>query len=211
MLYWECKRRVELIYHFRTLAFTYFQNIQYPGWTVGRDVPPTMNQQAQSARAEMNLRLTEVELAVDSMGISRTVKWTPPPLIGGYIQYVDLVGNIFDLWRFEIPHTMVFDALDRAIGEGQRREKKLFRSLFNPFYWAGLLIVAVLRLPFRLLGAAGFNAAKAEQSLFGKLVKLSVGLTLGLAAIIPAVAALIDHPNMVKVLREALAKAWHHL
>jgi hypothetical protein len=48
--------------------------------------------------------------------------------------------------------------------------------------------VEFLRLPFRVLGAAGFDASKAEGSIWGKVVKV----VLFLATVIPAVGIVVD-------------------
>jgi hypothetical protein len=66
---------------------------------------------------------------------------------------------------------------------------RLLHNSFNPLYWLGLLIVWFLRLPFRLLGAAGFDAGKAEYSLWGKIFKVG----LGLASFTAAVVVVADH------------------
>jgi len=143
-----------------------------------------MNDASQKARHEINQLLTDVAGSLDLMGVSRFVVWTPPPIIGGYIQNVDLIGNIFGLTAFDIPSQAVFDCIDRAIGAYEKECRRLKHKSFNPFYWVGLLIVWVLRLPFKLLGAAGFNAAKAENSFGGKLAKVIIGLVTFTAAVV---------------------------
>ena len=106
--------------------------------------------------------------------------------------------DMFQLWRFEILPSVVFDQTDRAIGAYQRECQRLHRKIFNPLYWLGLLISGILHLPFRLLGAAGFDAARAEKSLAGKLLKLAVATVLFFATVIPAVFVLSDHWDQVK-------------
>jgi hypothetical protein len=55
-------------------------------------------------------------------------------------------------------------------------------------------IAWVLRLPFKLIGAAGFDAGKIEQSVFGRLLKLAFGL----ASFIAAVVVIADHWDMIR-------------
>jgi hypothetical protein len=196
MLYWECKRRMELLRRFRVLAFDYFGNIQRSSWMAG-GAPPTMNDTAQKARHEMNHAMEDIVLSFDLLGIVHGVTWTPPPAVGGYVQHVDLIANIFDLYAFSIPPQMVFDCTDRAVGAYERECRKLLRSSFNPLYWLGISIVWILRLPFNFLGAAGFNALKLEESFLGKSLKALWGLALGLAAFVPAILETHDHWSSV--------------
>jgi hypothetical protein len=198
MLFWESRRRLQGLIRFHALAEEYFQNVQYAGWMAGRDIPPSENAKAQKARQEINRMLDDLALSFALLGIDPSLTWTPPPMMGGYVQHIDVIMNLFGLWRFEISPAIVFDNTERAIGAYERECRKLRRKLFNPVYWLGLLIVGVLRLPFKLLGAAGFNAARVENSLFGKLTKVCVGTVLFFAAVIPAVLEVADHWQSVK-------------
>ncbi len=210
MLYWECKRRLELLRRFRVLVFDYFENIKYVGPMLGIQ-PPSMNDKAQSARHEINLAMEDVVLSFDLLGITHGVRWTPPPAVGGYIQNVDLIVNIFDLNGFMIPPQMVFDCTDRAVGAYERECRKLLSKSLNPLYWLGMLIAWVLRLPFKLLGAAGFNAPKVEESFFGKALKLLLGLALGLAAFIAAILEIHDHWSIVLQFLHTSVSTLHQL
>jgi hypothetical protein len=199
MLYWECKRRLELLRRFRVLTSTYFENIQFPSWS--RE--PILDDESQKARHEINLIMNDLELSFNLLGIEHHVLHQPPPHQGGLVQTVNLVLNMFVLWQFQLDPRYVFDCTDRAIGAYENKCRRLFRSSFNPFYWLGLLLVEFLRLPFRVLGAAGFNASKAEGSLWGKLAKV----VFFLATVIPAVFAIIDHwSGVVGFLHTCVAK-----
>jgi len=154
---------------------------------------PAMNEKAMKARHQMNLIMQDLMLSFDLMGVAHVVIWTPPPAVGGYIQHVDVIGNIFDLSGFKIPSQKVFDCTDSAIGAYERERQRLLHRSFNPLYWLGMLVSWSLRLPFRLLGAAGFDAEGVEDSLLGKLVKLA----LGLAAFIAAIVNIADHWAMI--------------
>lgn len=175
MLFWECRRRLEQLVEFRKVAYDYFSNIRYADW-MARGCPPTMNETSQRARNQINLMMHDVADCFDLMGVPHSITYTPPPIIGGYVRSIDLIGNIFDLWQFEIQSSHLFDCTDRAIGAYQREGLNLRRKLFNPFYWLGLLLVWFLRLPFKFLTAAGFNGQKLEGSLTGKIVKVVLGL-----------------------------------
>jgi hypothetical protein len=211
MLYWECKRRLATLQQFRILAFDYFQNVRYLSRQHALRGQASMNDKAQKARHEMNQLLNDVVLSVDLLGVAHVIRWTPPPMIGGYIQNVDIFGNIFGLSAFEIPSQSVFDCLDRAIGAYERHCHWLLRQCFNPLYWAAMLFAWLLRLPFKLVGAAGFNATKAEESELGKALKLIWGLALGVAAFIPAVLETADHWSKVQSFLDKCSAALHRL
>jgi hypothetical protein len=166
-----------------------------------------MNDKSQKARHAMNQMMEDVVLSFDLLGIVHYVRYTPPPMIGGYIQNVDVLANVFDLSGFEIPAQTVFDCTDRAIGAYEANCQKLRRQSFNPLYWLGLLIVWVLHLPFKLLGAAGFDAHKAENSLLGKLSKLALGIVTFAAAVIEVA----DHWTLVRSFIHACIVALHRL
>ena len=55
-------------------------------------------------------------------------------------------------------------------------------KLFNPFYWLGWVLTWIAEVPFRILGSAGFDAAKIEGSLWGKIVKATIQFIAVLAA-----------------------------
>jgi hypothetical protein len=193
MLYWECKRRLALLRRFRVLAFDYFENIKYAHWSSG-GAPPSMNDKAQKARHEMNQLMGDAVLSFDLLRIPHVVFYQPPLMASGYAQNLDVIVNAFDLYSFQIPSHRFFDCIDMAIGAYERECQKLRRQSFNPLYWLELLIVGFLRLPFRLLGAAGFDARKAENSLLGKLSKVALGVVTFAAAVIEVA----DHWDLVR-------------
>jgi hypothetical protein len=206
MLYWECERRLDLLRQFRALVFDYFQNIEYPGWA-SAGTPPRMNDISQKARNQINYLLEDAERSFDILGISRVMVYTPPPRVGGYAQRVNLIANMFSLWQLQIGPEYVLDLTDKAIGTYERECQRLLRKSFNPFYWAALPIAWLLRLPFKLIGAVGFDATKAEQSRVGKLVKLVVAV----AAFVVSIVTIADHWGMVWGFVHKCAVALHHL
>jgi len=93
---------------------------------------------------------------------------------------VNAVTNMFQLRQLRIPRQLVVDSLDRSIGEYERKQRHLFRQLFNPLFWLG----QILAIPFRILAFAGFDADKLERSLFGRLYKAITGFAALVAAIL---------------------------
>lgn len=170
-----------------------------------------MNDTAQKARNAMNQMMGDAVLSFDLLRIPHVVFYQPAPTASGYAQNLDVVVNAFDLYSFQIPPQRAFDCIDMAIGAYERERQKLLRKSFNPLYWLGLLIVWVLRLPFKLLGAAGFNSARVEESVFGKTLKLIWGLAIGLAAFIPAILETADHWSLVRKFFDTCVSALHRL
>ena len=168
MLYWECKRRLALLREFRLRAVDYFENIEYAGWMAG-GAPRPMNEAAQKARHDMNRMLGEVLISLSRLTVPHVVSYQPPPRLGGYPQNVDVILNIFSLWEFQIGPERIFDTVDRAIGAYERECEKLFRRLFNPLYWMGMLVVQFLRIPSKLRGAGENDDPGTDRSLFGSM------------------------------------------
>jgi hypothetical protein len=168
MLYWECKRRLHTLQAFRNLVVTYFQNTHFSN--MGRSIE---QQEAAEARVQINLMAGDVLESCALIGHNMNMSYTPPPASGVSTGFtVNIVKALFQFDRLRIPSKVALDYLDRAIGDYERLKKKTFRQSFNPFYWLWLGLEILLSIPFRLLGAAGFNARKMEQSWGGKLVKL---------------------------------------
>ena len=69
-----------------------------------------------------------------------------------------------------------------------------------------MLVAWFLRLPFQLLGAAGFDARRVEDSLFGKLLKLA----LGLATFIAALLKIADHWAVIRAFLQECVAVLHH-
>ncbi len=71
-----------------------------------------------------------------------------------------------------VPHRMIFDTMVQTIGECESKVKEEFIHLINPFYWLKELLVFIIRIPFVLIQASGFDVSKVEDQFIGKLFKL---------------------------------------
>lgn len=207
MLYWECNRRLAQLRRFRALTRDYFQNIQRAGWMAG-GAPPRMNDTAQEARHEMNGMMEDLVASFNLLGVPHIVAYQPVGP-GEYAQPLDVVGSVFALYQFQVDSQIVFDTTDRAIGAYENERKRLLRKCFNPFYWLELLALWLLRFPFKLLGAAGFDARKVEDSFLGKLLKLALGLATGLAAFLAAIAKIADQWPAAQGFLRRFAELFH--
>ena len=74
---------------------------------------------------------------------------------------------------------MLIDFLEKSIGKLRLMQKQLLLRIINPIIW----LREIVRLPFHLIGWAGFNQSKFELSFWGKLIKLINQIVLLLAAL----------------------------
>lgn len=146
------------------------------------------NSDAQKARSKINLDIPEVVRSCTIIGHSLSVAYNSPQ--HGFAGEINLITNLFNLDRQRIPISKAFDFLDRAIGDYERLETTLRRQSWNPFYWIRLGFLTLLGLPFRMLGAAGFDARAMEQSLIGRLSKAIAGLVIFFAALLQTLSLL---------------------
>lgn len=160
-MYWEYKRRLRDLRVFKTLGALYFSNITLDDFRL----EPVESQKARSVRQAMNRMLESVAQSFDLLGLPRSIS-------NAFVGDVDILANLFQLWRFRIEPAEACDMLDRAIGEYERQTSRSFRQLFNPFFW----LLQLLSLPFRFLTAVGFDGAMMERSLIGKSLKAVAGV-----------------------------------
>ena len=126
---WENKERLKILTKFRELLNTYFNNVEF----VMGMAEPIENETAQGVRVEINLVLSEVRKVLHSAGIRPVIRYTPPPMIGGYIRDIDITLNIFNLRYYKIPYNQLFDTVDIAIGKYSKDSKRTWIRTFNPF------------------------------------------------------------------------------
>lgn len=179
---WENKHRLKLLTNFRELLNTYFNNVEFVRGYPSAE--PIENKTAHGARVEINRVLGEVREVLHSAGISPVIQYTPPPMIGGYIQDIDIFLNMFNLRYYKIPHNKLFDFVDYAIGRYGRDSKRAWIRTFNPFYWIGCVFDYIAGLPFVLLGRIGFDSDKAESSIIGRCIKGLLYLIVVFAALL---------------------------
>jgi hypothetical protein len=67
---------------------------------------------------------------------------------------------------------MICDALNQTIGACEERVVKEWRRLWNPLNWVIEAIAFVIRIPFLIFEAAGFDSSKVEDHFLSKVFKL---------------------------------------
>ena len=116
--------------------------------------------------------------------INPILTWRAPATIGGFVRKVDLVYNIFNLEDFLLDANSTIDVIDRSIGIYESNVKWARIKIFNPFFYIGLVLDFISRLPFIALGKLGLNRQMMEVSVVGRLVKSVLYLIQVIAALI---------------------------
>jgi hypothetical protein len=183
MLYWECKRRLAELRQFREIVLSYFAGTGFD--TMGRR---HASESVIPLRTEINKLIPETVRSCYRVGQGISLSYLDP--VTGYSGHINTIENLFSLDRFRIPVAKAIDYLDRTIGIYERELPKLRRASWNPLYWLKLAFLWIIGFPFRILGAAGFNANALEQTLGGKVVKATVGFVLFMAAMLQVLSLL---------------------
>ena len=168
---WENTRRIEVLQEFHNDVVRYFDS-------------STEATEARQARQRINLKVDQVCRIIVKADIATTMTWTAPPVVGGRKQQLDILLNLFNLDHYRIPVDHAVDFIERAIGVYQSDRTAAWVRTFNPFWWLLRVILWVTRIPFLLLGAMGFNAARVEGSKLGKFCKVILSLLLAVSALL---------------------------
>lgn len=192
---WENRTRHRALTRFRSLVVEYFESLGRTSWN-----EPFETDRSRELRELINRDLHTAEAYTRWSGVDDRMTYREAPMSGGRVyRNLPLISNLFNLNDFEIPAQNVLDMLDRAIGNLENDRRASARRTANPLFWLGLAIEGVGRIPFALLGRAGFDRAKIEDSTAGKLLRLLVWFAAGLAGIISGVWAgvsLLDRFNL---------------
>jgi hypothetical protein len=97
----------------------------------------------------------------------------PMPAVGGPVITVTLFDAILhDPTYSGVPQQSIIDALNQTLGACQERVAIEFRHLINPMYWVKELLVFIIRIPFIIIEASGFDLSKVEDHFLGRAFKL---------------------------------------
>jgi len=99
----------------------------------------------------------------------------PMPVLAGSAPVIKLScfdAVIRDISYGGVNRQVVYDALNQTIGECEAHVTDEFRHLINPLYWIKELLVFIIRIPFILVEASGFDISKVEDHLLAKVFKL---------------------------------------
>ncbi len=186
---WENTRRLRVLEEFGNDVVKYFDNSKYEWMLEGR----TENSDAVQARPRINSTLDQARRIIAAGGISELITWTPPPAVGGHVQQLHVFPNLFELHRFHIKPQYAVDLIERTHGVYQRDRPAALRRTINPFWWLFRGLLWFTRIPFVFLGAVGFDAGRAEGSVFGKIFKLLLATSAALVSAAAAVLTILHH------------------
>ena len=189
--HWENTRRLRRLEAFYCYMNEYFATSR----SHRRD-----NAKREKARQEINYRVDEVNRMVRAAEVDPSITWSPAPSVGGHARHVDVLLNLFNLARFQIELAIPYSIVERAIGVYRQNKKPAAIRTYNPIWWLYQSLAWFSRIPFNLIGLAGFDTARAEVSLTGRLVKV-------VFILIPFTAALLsifDHLEWLDRVKAAL-------
>lgn len=132
--------------------------------------------------------MTLIEEYMFDANISPTIIYTPPPMLGGPIQRMNVLDNIFNLQNYDIEIQGVVDFIDQAIGVYRNDFIYSVLRIFNPLYWLKIILELVASVPFVLLGVIGVDEKKAEKSYVGRVTKIIIKFV----AVIGSIAGIWD-------------------
>jgi hypothetical protein len=115
--------------------------------------------------------MDEAYRIIVSSGVNPILRYTPPAAIGGYIQDINVIANIFNLDNYTIPTESLFDFIDRSIGIYEKNHFPSMIRTINPFFWISEIVSFISNLPFRLIGYIGFDQQRVERSILGRIFK----------------------------------------
>ena len=165
---------------FRNNLVDYFNNCQLGDWS--NEIHE--NDRATTLRSNLNQNLLNIQEIIHGADVETYLIYTPPAMVGGYRQNIDVISNIFHLHQYKIKPKHVLDFIDRAIGVYKNDERKSLIRTFNPFFWIVVLLDFIVSAPFKLLGKVGVNAKLIEQSNVGKIAKFILYIVSLLAGVI---------------------------
>ncbi|MGH9932302.1 MAG: hypothetical protein ACREA9_24130 [Pyrinomonadaceae bacterium] len=189
MGYLQAKKDLEFMEQFKSDVYDYWclQGDILEG-TTNLDFNPATN---EVARQSMIKKYQPVEQQVFEIRekISKTVRRAsriatkngasiiatsyPAPAIGGPIVRINLFDAILhDYSDRRIGNNEIWDGINETIGGCEERLQIEWSHLKNPLYWIRAAFTFVLRIPFMIVAATGFDVGKVEDHFLAKLFKL---------------------------------------
>jgi len=185
--YFTNRNRIALLMSFLKLAKDYYENSTYSWYT-----DSTMEQpKAKQVRSEINRILDKSREAILSTRIPIYIRRHPAPAVGGFLQDIDLLNNMFGQYANGELSEYLFDCIERSIGKYEHdRTASIIRTV-NPFFWLNKIIMIIVSIPFKIIGKFGFNQEKAEASIPGRISQFILYIAT-IATLIASVIYILD-------------------
>jgi hypothetical protein len=127
----ENRARLRLLTEFRDLAVQYFDNSRLNMM----DESTIEEHKASEARDAMNRILKRAYAIIRLADIKTAATSSASLAYGGHGKNIDLILNIFNISRNNIPHHAAIDYIERAIEAYKANRLDSFIRTINPFYW----------------------------------------------------------------------------
>ncbi len=132
----ENRARLKMLREFLDLVVEYFENStlnMMNGYY-------TEERQAREARVAINLILQHGYKVIRLADIKTAAASSSSVVIGGNCQNIDLILNIFNLGRNEIPPNAAIDYIERSIDVYKSNRLPSFIRTINPFFWITVMM-----------------------------------------------------------------------
>lgn len=129
----------------------------------------------QAIRAQVAKGILLAHRIAGSHGVPNIFYSYPAPAVGGPVIDQPIYSAILkDLSHGgQITNQTIYDTINQTIGECKAAVSCEKRRLLNPINWIWEIISFIVRIPFLLIQASGFDVSKVEDHLLSKLFKLA--------------------------------------
>jgi len=169
--FWQNLLRQQALKNYRQQVERYFELVDYD---IDRNIIDTA--ESKRVRQFLNREAEKILTIFKDVNFSVNVVHTPPPAIGGLVQRINLIDNLFNLQHYDIEPQALIDMIDQVLGVYERDFVMSVVRTFNPLYWLGKVLEIMASLPFYILGRLGFERNKLERSSTGKVMKWLIKL-----------------------------------
>jgi len=127
----ENRSRLKLLNEFRDLAVEYFDNSRINMM----DETTVEEETAAEARNAINRILKSAYITIRMADVKTAATSSSSLAYGGHGKNIDLIMNIFNISRNEIPHHAAIDYIEQAIDVYKSNRFGSFFRTLNPFFW----------------------------------------------------------------------------
>lgn len=148
--------------------------------------PNTANPSHQTAAEQYSVVRTWIakhqmraERIARQLGVPIDMASHPLPAVGGVIIQFNLIEAILNDTSYGgVSRQVIIDAIHATESACEGRVEVEFRKLFNPLAWMKALFIMIIRIPFSIVSASGFDVSKFEDHFLAKLFKLAEAIAL---------------------------------
>jgi hypothetical protein len=132
----ENRKRLKLLTEFRDLVKKYFDNSTL-NMVTGKY---NENREAMEAQKEINLIMKKSYQIIRLADIKTSLVSSSSHAVAGQGKNLDLILNIFNLARNDVPLTIATDYIESAIDIYKSNRLRSFMRTINPLFWVSVLV-----------------------------------------------------------------------